>query len=271
MVVATFGFVGLDSILKVLATRHDVLFLSWGRNLFQVGYLAMLMPFFGVRRMISTRHPVIQFWRGAMLVGTTVFIVLALGHMPLAQTYAITFSAPALAALLAMVFLRERPSRWRWTWIATGFAGVMVALQPGAPEAGPHLLFPLAMAAANAVYHVLTRAIAADEEPMAMLFLVAFFALLLTSCALPWTWSGMSLHEWGLLAIGGAFGTLAHLLLILAFRLAPTAVVSPMIYSQIVAACIAGYLIFGEVPAATTLLGAFIVIASGVALVRTRA
>lgn len=270
MVLATFGFVGLDSILKILATRHDVLFLSWGRNLFQVGYLVLLMPFFGLRRMIATRHPFIQFWRGAMLVGTTVFIVLALGRMPLAQTYAITFSAPALAALLAMVFLRESPSAWRWIWIVTGFAGVMVALRPAAPEAGLYLLLPLAMAAANAVYHVLTRAIAAEEEPLAMLFLVAFFALVLTSLALPWTWSAMSLHEWGLLALGGAFGTLAHLLLILAFRLAPTAIVSPMIYSQIVAACLVGYLVFGEVPTSTTLLGAAIVVASGVALIRTR-
>ena len=270
MVLATFGFVGLDSILKILATRHDVLFLSWGRNLFQVGYLAMLAPFLGFRRMVATRHPVIQFWRGAMLVGTTVFIVLALGHIPLAQTYAITFCAPALAALLAMIFLREQPSRWRWIWIATGFAGVMVALQPAAPNAGAYLLFPLAMAAANATYHVLTRAIAADEDTFAMLFLVAFFALLLTSVALPWTWSAMTWSEWGMLAVGGAFGTLAHLLLILAFRLAPTAIVSPMIYSQIVAACLIGYLVFGEVPTGTTLLGAAIVIASGVALIRTR-
>ncbi len=271
MVIATFGFVGLDSILKILAARHDVLFLSWGRNLFQAGYLVLLMPFLGFRRVAATRHLLIQFWRGAMLVGTTVFVVLALRHLPLAQTYAITFCAPALAAMLAMIFLREKPSAWRWLWIATGFAGVMVALQPGTPNAGPHLAFPLAMAAANAVYHVLTRAIAAEEEPLAMLFLVAFFALLLTSLALPWTWSAMSPGEWGLLALGGAFGTLAHLLLILAFRLAPTAIVSPMIYSQIVAACLIGYLVFGEVPAAATLLGAAIVVASGVALIRTRA
>jgi drug/metabolite transporter (DMT)-like permease len=270
MVAATFCFVSLDSILKLLAARHDVLFLAWGRNLFQVVYLAAAMPFLGARRMLVTRHPLVQLCRGAMLVGTTVFIVLALKAMPLAQTYAITFSAPLIATILAMIFLKERPSLMRWVWILIGFAGVMVALQPTAPDAGAHLVFPLAMALANAGYHVLTRAIAGDEDPLAMLFHVGFFALLLTSLALPWAWSAMAAWEWGLLAVGGAFGTLAHLLLIAALRRAPTAVVSPMIYTQIIAACLLGYVVFGEVPTLATLLGAGIVVASGVALIRSR-
>jgi drug/metabolite transporter (DMT)-like permease len=270
MVVSTFCFVSLDSILKALAARHDVLFLAWGRNLFQVVYLVAVMPLFGARRMLVTRHPVIQLCRGAALVGTTVFIVLALKSMPLAQTYAITFSAPLIATILAMVFLKERPSLKRWALILIGFCGVMVALQPTAPGAGGFLVFPLAMALANAGYHVLTRAIAADEDPLAMLFQVGFFAFLLTSLVLPWSWSWMEPWEWGVLAVGGAFGTLAHLLLIEAFRRAPTAVISPMIYSQIIAACLIGYLAFGEVPTLATLLGAAIVVASGVALIRSR-
>jgi drug/metabolite transporter (DMT)-like permease len=270
MVLATFGFVGLDSILKVLATRHEVLFLSCGRNLVQVGLLALLMPWLGARRMITTRHPLMQLARGALLVATTVFIVLALSAMPLAQTYAVTFSAPALAALLAMLWLGERPSLWRWLWIGAGFCGVMVALRPDAPGAGLALLYPLAMAAANAVYHVTTRAIAPDEDPLAMLFLVALAGFGLTALALPWTWSPLDGRDLMLLLVGGVFGTLAQLLLVLAFRLAPTAIVSPMIYSQIVAAMLVGYVAFGEVPAPSTLLGAAIVVLSGVALVRTR-
>lgn len=270
MVAATFCFVALDSVLKTLAAHHDVLFLAWGRNLFQVAYLVALMPWLGARRMLVTRHPAVQVVRGALLVATTVFIVLALRAMPLAQTYAITFSTPLIATILAALFLKEHPSMARWGWIVVGFVGVVVALRPTAPEAGAHLLFPLAMAVANAAYHVLTRAIASDEEPLAMLFHVAFFALVITTAALPWSWSAMSAPEWGLLAVGGAFGTLAHLLLVQAFRMAPTAVVSPMIYTQIVAACVLGYVVFGEVPTLATLIGAGIVVASGIALIRSK-
>lgn len=60
-------------------------------------------------------------------------------------------------------------------------------------------------------------------------------------------------------------------LLIEAFRRAPTAIVSPMIYTQIIAACLLGYLVFGEAPTFATLLGAGIVVASGVALIRSKA
>jgi drug/metabolite transporter (DMT)-like permease len=270
MVSATFCFVGLDSILKTLAARHDVLFLAWGRNFFQVVYLIALMPAFGAHRMLFTRHPGIQVARGALLVATTVLIVLALRSMPLAQTYAITFSTPFIATMLAAFFLNERTSSWRWIWISVGFLGVVVALQPGAPDAGAYLLFPVGMALANAAYHVLTRAIAKDEEPLAMLFHVAFFALLITSAALPWSWSRMSPWEWALLAVGGALGTVAHMMLIQAFRIAPTSVVSPMIYSQIIAACLLGYVLFGEVPTLATVLGAGIVVLSGTALLRAK-
>lgn len=269
MVAAVVCFTSLDSILKLLVARHDVLFLAWGRNLFQVAYMAALMPVLGGRRMVTTRHPGMQLGRGALLVSTTVLIVLSLKVLPLAQTYAITFSTPFLAVLMARLFLGETVSLRRLAWIAAGFVGVLIALRPGAPDAGWHLLLPVGMAFANALYHVLTRAIAADEDPFAMVFLVAAVATVLTALALPWTWSAMAPWEWGLLALGAAFGTAAHMLLVAAFRIAPTSVVSPMVYTQIVSALILGYLMFGEVPTVTTLLGAGLVTLCGIGLIRT--
>jgi drug/metabolite transporter (DMT)-like permease len=270
MIVATVCFVCLDSILKVLAGRHDVFFLAWGRNAFQLAFLVALMPFLGARRMIATRHPGIHVVRGALLVVMTVTIVFALRAMPLAQAYSISFSAPLIATILAAIFLNERPTLLRWVMIVAGFGGVLIALQPGAPDAGWHLVFPAIMALANALFHVVSRSIAQEDEPLAMIFLVALTATLISSLALPWTWSPMSAGDWGLLAIGGAIGTLAHIMLATAFRLAPTAIVSPMIYIQIVSASLVGYLAFGEVPTTATLLGAAIVVASGVVLIRSK-
>jgi drug/metabolite transporter (DMT)-like permease len=270
MILAVTCFTALDTILKYLVQRHDPWFLAFGRNLFQVLYLVALMPFFGARRMLAMKRPAVHVGRGALLLLTTVFIVLALRHLPMSQTYAITFSTPLIATVLAALVLHEHPSLRRWLFIVAGFGGVLVALQPTAPEAGLHLLYPLAMASANAMFHVLTRYAGRDEDPFALLFYVAFFALVMVAPALPWIWEAMTPSEWGLLALGGAFGTLAHLFLIEAFRRAPTAVVSPMIYTQIVSAMIFGFVVFGEIPTAATLLGAAIVAASGIALIRAR-
>jgi drug/metabolite transporter (DMT)-like permease len=270
MVAATFCFTALDSILKSLAVRHDVLFLSWGRNLMQVIFLGALIPFLGTVRVLHTRHPWVQMGRGALLVASTALVVLSLQSLPMAQTYAVTLSSPVIAVVLAAVFLGEKISVFRGGWILAGFAGALVALRPGTPEAGVHLLLPLGMALANAIYHVLTRSIAAHEDPVAMNFLAALAGMALTTLALPWSWSYLTMQEWGLLAIGGFFGTLAQLLLVQAYCLAPMAVVSPMVYTQIISACLFGYFIFGEIPTIYTLTGGGLVSLAGIVLVMTR-
>jgi hypothetical protein len=66
------------------------------------------------------------------------------------------------------------------------------------------------MAISNALFHVLTRYAGRDEDPLALLFYVAFFACFAVSAGLPWVWEAMSAASWGLLGVGAAFGTLAH-------------------------------------------------------------
>lgn len=268
MVVAVACFTSLDTVLKYLSQRYDPWFLAWARNLAQTVILLAAMPVLGPRRMLATGRPLLHLGRGALLLLTTVFVILSLRHLPMAQTYAITFCTPLLATVLAAVLLGERPSVRQGVLIGAGFAGVLVALQPGAPGAGWQLLYPLAMAVCNAGFHVLTRYAGRGEHPLALLFYVGLVAMALVSPALPWTWQDMTRGEWALMAAGGAFGAAAHLCLIAAFRRAPTAVVSPMVYSQIIWASLLGYAVFGEVPGGATLLGAAIVTASGVALVR---
>ncbi len=270
MIAAVACFTILDTILKILVQRHDPWFLAWGRNLFQVAYLTAMMPWLGRERMLRTSRPLLHAARGGLLLLSTVFIILALRHLPMAQTYAITFSTPLIATVVAALALGERPSPARWSCIVVGLAGVLVALQPTAPAAGVHLLFPLAMAVSNALFHVLTRYAGRDEDPLALLFYVALFACLTVSVGLPWMWETMPVAGWALLGVGGAFGTLAHVLMIQAFRRVPTAVASPMVYTQIVFAGVLGFAVFGEIPTAATLVGGGIVAASGIALICTK-
>ena len=270
MVAATFCFTALDSILKILVARHNVGFLAFTRYLTQFLCMLALMPLVGTRAMLPRHAPFIHLMRGVALIGTTVLIVMALRVLPMAQTYAITFSAPLISVILAWIVLRERVSWQRFGLILMGFVGVLVALQPGSTQAGWALLLPLGMALANACFHVMTRAIAAGEEPLALVFSSCSVALGLTALALPWTYTTMNAADWGLITLGGVFGTLAHLLLGQAFRVAPTAVVSPMIYTQIISAGALGYLVFSEVPTLSTVLGSAIVAGSGIALVWLR-
>jgi len=271
MIVAVLCFTCLDSILKHLARSHDPWFLSWARSLVQAALLLALAPLLGWRNVLVTRAPRVQLGRGLALVATSVCLIFALRHMQLTQAYAIGFSAPLIAAMLAAVLLDERPRPVQWALIAAGFLGVLVALRPDAPDASLVLLLPLGFAAANAVFQVLTRIGAQrDEHAYAQLFFAALIATAVLALGLPWSWSRMAPGEWGLLIGGGLFGTLAHFLLIAAFSRAPTALVSPMIYFQVMWAGLLGFLVFGELPAWSTVLGAAIVAAAGIALIRVR-
>ncbi len=270
MIGAMLCFVLLDAVLKHLVRRYDPLFLSWGRCLVQAVLLAGLSPMLGTSKIFVTAQPWLQVARGFCVALTSIVMIVASRTMPLADIYAIAFAAPLIATMLAAALLRERATGTQWSLIVLGFAGVLVALRPDAPTASLILLLPVLQAFGNGAYHVLTRVGARTDDALGQLFYAGVFATLLLTLLLPWTWSHMPAGDWLLLVAASAVVTFGHFLLIKAFTMAPTAQVSPMVYFQIVWAALIGYAVFGDVPSPSTMIGAAIVIASGVLILRSR-
>lgn len=262
----TIFFTTIDTILKVLVAHHGIGMLVTARLGIQVMLMLALVPWLGAR-VLRLQAPAIQIGRGVALVASSALAVISLHYISLAQTNAIGFSAPLIAALMAIVVLGER-LHWRQAaCIVAGFAGVVVALDPGAPNFGPVLLWPLALACGNATLHVLTR-LGRAEDPLAATLWSAVFAFAIAACALPWTFEQLPLSAWMLLLGGGACVTAGQLLMVEAFRRAPTAVVSPIVYLQFIWATISGFLVFGDKPGLGVVIGAVAVALSGIALVR---
>jgi len=265
MLGAMLCFTSLDSVLKMLATQYPLGPIVFWRNLVQVVMLA------AVARMIApdalrTRRVGLHLARGAALVATTVFITLSLTHLPMTQTYAITFSTPLLATLMAAVALREHPRPLQWVCMVAGFCGVLVALDP-TTTLTTALLFPLGMATANALLYVLTRYGGRTESAISMVFWAGLGALVVSTLGLA-AYVPMPPSAYLLLLVGSVLGTCGQLLMAAAFRRAPTAVVSPLLYSQIVWAMLLGWLLFDETPTTTAILGAIIVAGSGIGVLR---
>lgn len=271
MVLSVVAFTGLDTTMKVLVGKHDFWMLAWARNLAQVGWLLALMPLIGPARMLVAKRPGLQVARGLTLATSTMSILMSLKVMPLTQAYVAMLSAPLVAAMLSTIFLAEKASLVQWIAIVAGFAGVVIALGPGAPEIGLYLLLALAMALSLGTNHVLTRLGARVESPFAQLFYIAVGALAFLTPTLMLATGSLPVSAWAWVALAAAFGTTAHFLLILALGYAPPTIVSPMLYTQIIWAALAGYLVFDEVPTLGTIIGGVIVAASGIALVRSRA
>ena len=269
MILAVICFTGLDSVLKHLVNSHDMWILAWARNLVQVVLLAAVVPFLGVRKALTAKRPYLQLMRGICLAAATIAILLSLKHMTLTQTYVAMLTAPMVAAGLSGLILGERTTGRQWVWIVAGFIGVVVALNPGSPQIGWFLFYAVAMAVALGTYHVFTRLGARVESSFTQLFYVGLLATLTLTPTLLLSTGALSLSAWAWILLAGTFGTAAHFLLILAVSCAPPAIVSPMLYTQIIFAALAGYLFFGETATVLTGIGSVIVALSGVALIRS--
>jgi drug/metabolite transporter (DMT)-like permease len=267
MAAAMLCFTTLDSVMKTLHTEHPLSMLVMVRNLVQVVALGLLVPAIGGEGVRTKRYG-LHFLRGACMVLSTIFITLSLGHLSLAQTYSITFSTPLMATLIAALALGERPSLTQWACIAIGFGGVLLVVDPQHAAAGPALLFPLAMAFFNAVLYVLTRYGGLKESPVTLVFWGSLGALLICLCGLPFYAAWLPIEAYLLLVAGGLAGTAGHLMMAAAFRRAPTAVIAPLLYTQIVWATLIGWFFFQEVPPANAVIGGAVVVASGIGVLR---
>ena len=189
--------------------------------------------------------------------------MLAFRYLPLADTHAVGATSPLIVIALGVLFLGERAASARWLAVAAGFVGVLLIVRPGFRAIEWPLLLPLAGALLWASYQLLTRLSVAlryaGHQPV-WAALVAFIATTLRRSA-RWTWPTPA--AWALMIVISLIGAIAHYALIKALDYAEAGAVQPYSYTLLVWATLLGWLVFGDVPDGWTILGAAIVVASG--------
>jgi len=262
-------FVCMDTVFKLLTERFAVPQLAWARFFF-AAVTVWLFFWLTTRGRVPwrSRAPGLQAARSLVLAGCTFFFSSALVFLPLADTTAVNFAAPLLSVAAAAFFLKESVSPRRWLGVGLGLAGVMLAVRPPfiTGEAAPHPAYflPLVSAALFALYTILTRKLAARDDPRTTILHTGLVATLVSSLALPFVWVWPTPFEWLLLVMLGVIGGVSHGLLVLAYARAPVSLLAPLSYSQLIWAGIAGWLVFADLPDRWTLLGALVICAGGV-------
>lgn len=213
------------------------------------------------------RHPGWVALRTVSSIITSVCAFYAFGVLPLAQTYAILFAIPLIITILSIPILGETVRLRRWTAVIVGLLGVLIVLRPGQAALSSGHMAALVAAITGAMTAIIVRKVGTDERPVVLLVYPILANVLVMGAALPFVYLPMSGNELGLMAVIAVLGLLGSLLSILSYRLAEAVIAAPMQYSQIVWAIVYGTLIFNDRPDATTLLGAGIVIASGIYVV----
>jgi drug/metabolite transporter (DMT)-like permease len=191
----------------------------------------------------------------------------ALQYLQLTVTASIFFSVPIIIALVSATAFREKLDTGRWVAIVAGFAGVLTIVHPGSADFHPAMLLSLVNAILYAFFMMMTRRLAAYDSPETIQYLPAVGAAIgLAPFALAAWESPSGWLEWTVACLLGVLGGLGHYLLAAAHRYAPSSVIAPFLYQQVIYMAIFGYLVFGDVPGAGVWIGAPIVIASGLYL-----
>lgn len=256
-------FAVMDATSKWLVADYPV-----GQMMFIRCTLVLVFTFFfvrgiGLRRVFVTRRPGLQIARSLIWVIESAMFVLAFKYLPLADTHALASSSPLIVIVMAIFFLGERASPARWLAVAAAFAGVLLILRPGFRTFDWPLLLPVVGAVMWAGYQVMTRLAQREDSPQTSMIwssLVAFLAAALVGW-IDWTWPTQT--AWALLIFIAVLGAVAHYALIKAFDVAEAGVVQPYSYTLLVFVSILGVVLFGDVPDMFTIIGAAVVVASG--------
>jgi drug/metabolite transporter (DMT)-like permease len=206
--------------------------------------------------------------RAAFGLAAMLCLFTALSRMPLAEVTALGFTAPLFATVGAALVLRERVRARRWTATMIGFFGTLIVLRPGIAVIDPATPIALAAAVFMAAAMLSIKSLSRTEHPNAIVFMMG--VLMAPASLIPasfvWTTPSAGDVPW-LLLMGGA-GTAGQLFLTRAFAFADASAVMPFGFAQLVLVSAFGYVIFGERPDAWTWLGAAVIVASTVYIVR---
>ncbi|AXQ31345.1 DMT family transporter [Solimonas sp. K1W22B-7] len=261
-----FLFACMDSSTKYLVSHYDVPLVVAIRYIGNFLLMVILLTPSHGKALVRTQRRGLVLARGACLATASLLLGLALQRMPVAETTAIVFLSPLLVVLLAGPVLGERVGMIGWVAAVAGFGGILLIAHPGGGLDPLGTVLALCAVAVTAAYQLLSRILASTEGPVPMLFYTALVGSLVFGAYLPWSWGGEPPTPLqALLFLGtGAMGGLGHYLFTAAHRHTPASVLAPMMYAQLVWAALLGWLVFGHVPEAMSILGMGIVAASGV-------
>ena len=269
MLAAVAAFAVMDAMLKLLAPHYAPMQVAALRGLSSLPLVVAWVLLSGTARSLWRVRWFLHLVRGVLSVVMLAAFAYALRTLPLAGAYALFFVAPLLVTALAVPILGEHVGWRRWSAIVVGFLGVLIILRPGGQ--GMMSLAGVAVLVAALGYAlsaIAVRVIGRTDSTQSMVFwMIAMVSVFATALAWP-QWQPIMSPHWpvlGILAISGAVGQAA---VTEAFRHTPASIVAPFEYTALAWGMGLDAVLWHTAPDGMMLLGAAVIIASGLYLIR---
>jgi len=252
-----------DATSKYLSTTLPSIEIAWIRFLVFVLIMVPAMvpgsPLFALR----TQRPALQVMRGMALLGSSLLFISGLRFLPIAEASATSFVSPLFVTALSIFFLAEKVGLRRWFATAVGLMGVMIVLRPGTGAFHAAAFFPVVSAFAWACTLIMTRMMSGQERVMVTMTYASIVGFVVLCALVPFVWVTPSWHDILFGVLVGVASTAGQWIVVLAFRYADASVLAPFSYIQLLWVTLLGFVVFGEVPDVWTVVGAAVIVASG--------
>lgn len=230
-----------------------------------VAALFFLAPFLwlgGPKKLVQVERPLMQVARVFMSTAEVFAFYFAVSYLPLADVMTYWLAVPIYVAAVSPFLLGE-PVGWRrWSAIAIGFIGVVIALEPSAQSLTPQALISILGSMTFAAMLLLGRSLRSTPDTT-LVFWQIVGAGLAGLVSISGHWTPVGLRDLSLLGLLGVVAMLAHVLVNRALKLADAATVAPLQYTLLLWAILFGWLVFGDIPRLPMLVGAALIVASG--------
>ncbi len=261
---ATILFMGQMAALKWLSTDYHFSQILFMRSVVVVaGTTLLLLRGPGLGTPFRTRR-----WRMHVLRFLCFFAALscfieAVRHISLPDATAVAFASPLLMTALSVPLLGERVGPRRWAAVGIGLCGVLVIVNPSTGIFQIAALWALCSALAYALAIIVTRIVSRTEDATTTVFLLNGIYVISMPVFAPFEWIMPSGEALFLMVACGVTVMIAQLTAVRACALAPPQVLAPFDYTAMIWAVVFGYLIWGDLPDWTVVIGAAVLVISG--------
>ncbi|MGV1756413.1 DMT family transporter [Rhizobium sp. A22-96] len=260
------GFSCSDALSKAIVASMNA-----GQIIFIRGLFTAFIVYLLARRMGALRswkvilQPMIALRIACEAIAAATYIT-ALGMMPIANASAIQQAVPLAVTLGAMIFLKE-PVGWRrWSAILVGFIGVLIIIRPGPDGFTLAALLVTACMFATAARDLATRCIDKNVPSLMVTVCTAIsISVFGALCIVPLGgWQPVGMTSLLQILLASVLVLIGYQAVILAMRTGEISFVAPFRYLSLIWSSLLGLIVFGEMPDSWAIIGAAIVIASGI-------
>jgi drug/metabolite transporter (DMT)-like permease len=261
MIASTACFSAMSLFIRFASTDLHTTEIVFLRNLFSV---LLMMPWvfkngIGVLRTTRLKSHV---WRGTVgVIGMQLWFYCVV-ILPLNEATALSFTAPILTTIFAMLFLGEQAGFHRWAAILMGFVGALIIIRPDPDNMNWMLLLVPCATSMWAIASIFVKSLTTTEPPNRIVFYMALVMTVWSAPAALYHWRMPDLEAMIYCFAVAATSTVAHLCLVRAYARADIAFLMPFDFSRLVFTAIFAYFVFGEVSDYVTWAGAAVIVAS---------